>query len=707
MEGNPILLFLIGYPFIAALMAYLVGRVNKKIRDYFVQASTIGECVGFVLLFPLTTSGVDMALTLPEVCGMGLRFTLDGFRVLYGLIITFMWMMTSLFSEEYMAHYRNRNRYYLFWLFTLGATVGVFLSADLYTTFLFFEIMSFTSYVWVAQEEKTESLQAGATYLAVAVIGGLVMLMGLFLLYQAAGTLKMDELLAACQASGKKAQITAAGICLLVGFGAKAGCFPLHIWLPKAHPVAPAPASALLSGILTKSGIFGVLVVTGNLFLHNISWGALILLLGVITMFWGAFLAIFSVNLKRTLACSSMSQIGFILVGIGMQCLLGEENGLAVRGTLLHMMNHSLIKLVLFMAAGVVYQNLHQLNLNDIRGFGRRKPFLHVTFLIGALGIAGVPFFNGYISKTLLHESIVEAGKLAGEGAFSQAVGLTAFMTAPIILTLVEWIFLISGGMTAAYMTKLYVCLFLSKNADEEKQNQFDHMKTGYIHKKGMFAIGVSAVLLPVLGLFPTLITERLGAMGESFMRFAGEAESVAYFGWESLKGGLISLTIGACLYVLVIRLWLERKRDQKPYSADVWPARLDLEESGYRPLLLKVLPAVFGFLCRICDSLTDSLLIFLRKTVYRESPIPHEREEGSIVTDMLGSIADFFHWLLNCTVRRKHPKKLIVSYRHKLANRWVMFHESNRLISRSLSFGLLLFCGGFIFTLIYLLFRN
>ena len=194
---------------------------------------------------------------------------------------------------------------------------------------------------------------------------------------------------------------------------------PAHIWLPKAHPVAPAPASALLSGILTKVGMFGILVLTSYLFLWDSGWGSLILILGVCTMVIGAVLALFSIDLKRTLACSSVSQIGFILVGVGMSGLLGEENALAIRGSLLHMVNHSLIKLALFMAAGVVFMNVHKLDLNEIRGFGRKKPLLNGIFLMGALGIGGIPLWNGYISKTLIHESIVEYLELLKEGAVS------------------------------------------------------------------------------------------------------------------------------------------------------------------------------------------------------------------------------------------------------------------------------------------------
>ena len=172
------------FPMLSALVSYLLGRKRKELRDRFAFAVT-GVEFGFFLWFLgnvlLNGSGKEIA-ELPGVCGMGLHLTMDGFRALYGTIAAFMWFMSTLFSGEYFGHYRNRNRYYFFLLVTLGATEGVFLSADFYTTFLFFEIMSFTSYVWVAHDEKQESLRAASTYLAVAVIGGLAMLMGIFLL---------------------------------------------------------------------------------------------------------------------------------------------------------------------------------------------------------------------------------------------------------------------------------------------------------------------------------------------------------------------------------------------------------------------------------------------------------------------------------------------------------------------------------------------
>lgn len=175
--------------------------------------------------------------------------------------------------------------------------------------------MSLASYVCVIHDEKKETMYAGAVYLAVAVIGGMVTLMGLLMLYHAAGTLQLDVLLSVCEEifPENARWLYIAGGCILFGFGAKAGMYPLHIWLPMAHPVAPAPASALLSGIITKTGIFGVIVISSRIFLHNGYWGMVILLFGVITMMLGGILAVFSLDLKRTLACSSSHSLVLFL----------------------------------------------------------------------------------------------------------------------------------------------------------------------------------------------------------------------------------------------------------------------------------------------------------------------------------------------------------------------------------------------------------
>ena len=733
---NILIMLLVFFPMAAAFGSYLLGRKNKPGRDALVWAAVAVEFCLSVLLFALGAKAENVLVTIPGVCGMGLNFTVDGFRCVYALIAAFMWLVTGLMSPEYFAHYRNRNRYYLFLLITLGATEAIFLSADLYTTFVFFEIMSLCSYVWVAQDEKEASLRAGGTYLAVAVIGGMVLLMGIFLLYHQAGTLMIAELPEAC--AGKN--LYAAALCMFVGFAGKAGAYPIHIWLPKAHPVAPAPASALLSGILTKTGIFGILVISCKMLARDGAWGAFVLLVGVITMFLGALLALFSVNFKRTLACSSVSQIGFILVGVGMLELLGEENTLAVRGTFLHMVNHSLFKLILFLVAAVVYQNTHKLDLNDIRGFGRKKPLLMLCYLMGALGIGGIPGWSGYVSKTLLHEGIVEYIHALNEGHMT-----SAFFTAG-SMKCIEWIFLISGGLTVAYMCKLFVAVFLEENRDSGIQDRYDEKKP-YWNRIGAAALTVAACIIPVLGMLPHGTMDALADLAQGFLGVHHEGHQVHYFTWTNLKGSLISVAIGAVVYLTIVRgCMIEKQPDGTKSYVNRWPEWLDLEDRIYRPLLLKILPGIFGWICGLLDKamdqiagllpkvggflaglldrgpdvvvkvlpkagmtaagvldiLADGTVVLLRKTIYRDSPEQGELEEGNALTHVVGVALNGLEQLLNKTIWKNHTHKRDLE--HWFVLKYASFKENAALIGRSLSFGLVLFCLGLCATLIYLL---
>ena len=600
-------------PMLLACGVVLAGRRSAAARDGIACAAGIAAFAACALLLAAVVSGAECALRLPGVCGRGLSFKADGFRALYACIAAFMWMMTTVFAREYLQHEGHRSRYHFFSLLTCGATLGVFLSGDFFTAFLFFEVMSFTSYVVVVQEESPAALRAGETYIAVAVLGGMVMLMGLFLLDARLGTLDFDELAAAAAALPDKTQLYLPGALILFGFGAKAGMFPLHIWLPKAHPVAPAPASALLSGILTKAGVFGILVLTSRVFGHDAVWGNAVLGLGTVTMVLGAVLAVFSVDLKRTLACSSMSQIGFILVGTGLQGLLGPENALAVWGTGLHMVNHSLFKLVLFLCAGAVYMNCHALDLNRIRGWGRGKPLLAVCFLLGALGLAGVPLGSGYISKTLLHEAIVEY------------IGLAAQTGAPVgLYHAVEWLFLFSGGLTAAYMTKLFVAAFIEKPNTPAAASQRPYMR-----KASALAIALPALALPVMGFAPDAVMGRMARLMQGFMNGKDPEHAVAWFSFANLRGAAVSLAIGAAVYLLFIRIALMHKDAEgvKRY-VDRWPKWLDLEELVYRPLLVKFLPFVGALLCRALDALAENAVRLVRGTLLRQQPIPPRREE-------------------------------------------------------------------------------
>ena len=582
------LVLMVFLPIAVALVCYpICGRSEKAWFTPALAASAAVLLMGLWLLIE-----PSLADEVESFCGLGIHFKAGGLRTVMAILAAFMWVMTALASPEYFDGARANGRYFLFYLWTLGALEGVFLAADLMTLFIFFEMMSFTSYVWVVQNETPEAIRASETYLFIAVIGGLTMLMGLFLLANAVGELSFENILARAPELSTRLRYTV-GVCALVGFGAKAGMFPLHIWLPKAHPVAPAPASALLSGILTKSGVFGVIGISCWLFDGVPGWGKLLLIPAVITMLLGAVLAVFSVDLKRTLACSSMSQIGFILTGVSMCVLLGEHGSIAASGAVLHILNHSLIKLTLFVAAGVVYFNVHSLDLNDVRGFGRDKPLLKLAFLSGACSIAGIPGFGGYISKTLLHEGIVEYCELLSEQGLSAAP-----------YRVVEWVFLLSGGLTLAYMTRLFYILFVAEKPEHQHQKQGKYMTPA---TASVLVIG--GVLMPLLGLTAHLTMDKIAAYALPFFRRAPMAHAVAYFSFGNLKGALISITIGVLVFLFVGMKWLTGKEDGHEVYRNVWPRGLDLEDAVYRPAL-RVLSYVGAMAARAVESLGALLVL-------------------------------------------------------------------------------------------------
>lgn len=695
-------MFLLLFPLLPMLLAYPVFRIEKakKRLGFYALAGLCALFVlGLALLLPAAAKGTGLRMYLPYFAGFSLQLKLDGFRATYALIASFMWLISGIFSKEYLRHGENQARYLLFTLITLGATLGVFLSDDLITCFVFFEIMSFSSYPWVAHEENPKAMRAAATYLAIAVFGGMAMLMGFFLLYLQTGSFAFDALLAYSSQAADKTALYLPSVLILIGFGAKAGMFPLHVWLPKAHPVAPAPASALLSGVLTKVGVFGILVLSSKVLLYNPFFARLVFVFGLITMFLGAVLALLSIDLKETLACSSMSQIGFILFGIGMQGLLMEHNSLAAQGTFLHMINHSLIKLVLFCAAGVVYMNTHRLNLNDIKGYGRNKPLLHIMFLIGAASISGLPLFSGYLSKTLLHESLVE-----------YIAHLSQHGQSTFIWKAAEWLFIVSGGITFCYMLKLYSAIFIKKPAQET-------VKTPYMRFSSRIALSAVALLLLLLGILYRECTIPFASLSLPFVGAHAPAHAVDFLSSTNLIGAFKSLVIGALLYAFFV----ERIMVKNGVYRALRPEKADLENSVYRPLLRRISLGMTA-ISKFFSCMPDLLFAFLKKLLFipkviaglpdyfflrfslfafrtpkEKAPVPIGNRISYALGVLCNKLSQFYQSLKDST------KATTKSYIVVFAKLWEEASTYLKKLSHGLSFSLMMFSLGLLIFMIYM----
>ncbi len=604
-----IVYLLVFLPFaVATLVLPFVRRRPKAESAVIITSSAVLLALSILLYFL-----PDIVTSLPVFGGMGLRFSHDGsMRTLLTILAALMWLAESLYAPEYFKGSDDNPRFYTFYLLTQGALFGVFLSADLFTLFVFFEIMSVSSYVWIAQTETTDAVAVSKTYLYMSLIGGMVMLMGMFLLYHSCGS--TDWGVIASSAISAPIRYTAGG-CLLFGFGVKAGMFPLHVWLPVSHPVAPAPASALLSGILLKSGIFGILLTTQALFPGDRFWGNFLMVIAVITMLLGGVLGIFSTDLKRTLACSSMSQIGFILFGVSCISLLGDEIVVPAAGVTLHLVNHALIKLVLFTLSGIIYRNLHSITYNRIRGYGKDKPGLLVPFLLCACSISGIPGFSGYISKILLHEGIVEY--YTHQALSGQIITFYKGM---------EALFLIAGGCTLAYMLKLFYVIFIAappekaaKAAKEKKAVSADAKKGAaakgktakkpYTRKLTLVLLLIPSIAMPVFGIFAWNTMERIFDRAAEFF-FVNEKIMVEYFSYECVSGALISIGLGILIFVLNLLLIRGNRKEGRDVYLSRWSRlsrSLNLEYRLYRPML-KGLAAIGTVIARALETVSTAL---------------------------------------------------------------------------------------------------
>ncbi|HHY10006.1 MAG TPA: monovalent cation/H+ antiporter subunit D family protein [Firmicutes bacterium] len=382
-------------------------KVGEVWRDRLVLAVTaVAGLLGLFLYSFLRDTGV-VVLSYPKLLPpFGMSFRIDWLSVILVTIASVIWLLVTIYSFDYMKPSQHINRYHAFTMITFGATLGTLLAGDLVTLFLFFELMSFASYVLVIHEGDPQAMKAGYLYLIMTIGGGLAFLFGVLTVYQMTGTVAFTEAGFLAVNSGLS---LGAFLGFLIGFGMKAGMFPLHVWLPEAHPVAPSPSSALLSGVMLKIGAFGLLRIIFNVFefrfLEAAGWINYLLAAAVLTILLGSVFAILQTNLKRRLAYSSVAQMGYILLGMA---LLSEQ---ALVGDVFHIFTHAIMKSCLFLVSGSMILLTGKTEIDDFKGIGKRMPISMVCFTMASLSMIGIPPFNGFLSKWYLGLGALEVNQ--------------------------------------------------------------------------------------------------------------------------------------------------------------------------------------------------------------------------------------------------------------------------------------------------------
>ncbi|KXB07432.1 hypothetical protein AKJ52_00275 [candidate division MSBL1 archaeon SCGC-AAA382C18] len=431
--------------FFTPILSIIAEKVGApKSRDGFALIIAI---VTFLCMIPMAKSVImDGEILVYELAGRmppwGINLAVDGLGILAGMIAAGMTLLVVIFSIGFMDKETGLDKYYLLLLIMTAGMIGVSFTGDIFNLYVFFEIMSITSYALVAFYRSGQSLEASFKYLVIGTIGTVSVLFGIALSYGLVGSLNVADLsvrLTALSGLVEGVPITmvlALGM-FVTGFAIKIGMVPFHAWLPDAYQSAPSSIAAVLAGGTTIVGVAALLRISYLLF-NSLSIGYMFIILGLITMVVGAFMALVQDDLKRLLAYSGISQMGYILLAVGMGGIGGAGvTEMAFEGGLFHMLNNAIYKPLLFLCAGAVVYRVGITKMDDIGGLAKKMPITAMSFAVGGLALAGIPPLNGFASKWMIY---VVGGEVN------------------IILTVVA---IVVSAVTLAYLLKAFSMIFL------------------------------------------------------------------------------------------------------------------------------------------------------------------------------------------------------------------------------------------------------
>lgn len=414
----------VAVPLATAFLLPIFGKKGKSAATVLANLATISLVVLAVnairQLAVIRTSGEQEAVIVYEIgrwsIPLGINLVLDGLSSLLLLAISIVSAAAMLFSARYMEQYTAKAKYLSLFMLMVAGMNGVALSGDLFNLFVFLEIASLASYALVGFGCEHEELEASFKYMVLGSIGSIFILFGVALVYGNTGSLNMAYISKAIQSSGLNAGLAFALGLFIVGFGLKAALVPFHAWLPDAHPSAPAPISAMLSGVIIKAlGVYALARVVFNVFGVSVPIGWLMVVLGLSGMVAGAFLAIGQWDFKRLLAYSSISQVGYVILGIGLGGLIIARDGnfawasLAILGGLFHLVNHAVYKSLLFLTSGSVQMSTGTRELREMGGLAEKLPVTRASCTVASAAIAGIPPFSGFWSKLILVIAAIQA----------------------------------------------------------------------------------------------------------------------------------------------------------------------------------------------------------------------------------------------------------------------------------------------------------
>jgi len=409
MSGNSLLIpCFVAVPLAGAFLNSLVGRRVRALPDF------LGALAAFILvglsLMALQSVRAD-SVWVYQVGGwklpLGISLVLDGLTAFMLVTVNAVAFAIVVYARDYMERYTSKDLFYTLLLLMLAGMNGVLIAGDLFNLFVFLEIAAVASYALVAFGTERHELEAAFKYGVMGSVASLFILLGIALLYGMTSTLNLADMSQSLAGHSEADLLLMVSALFLMGFGLKTALVPFHAWLPDAHPSAPAPISAMLSGVLIKClGIYALSRIFFNVIGMSPRVLTLLMYWGALSMMAGVILAMGQRDLKRLLAYSTISQVGYVVLGLGLGTPLG------FLGVVLHLFNHSIAKALLFLVSGALEYATGTRDLHNMGGLRSRMPVTHTASFVAAMSIAGMPPFGGFWSKLLIIMAAVEAGHL-------------------------------------------------------------------------------------------------------------------------------------------------------------------------------------------------------------------------------------------------------------------------------------------------------
>lgn len=396
-------------PVLTAVVVFFLDEGRRQLRTALNLSGALLNLLVVVVMVVGVFNEQQFAFRWPLLGGLELFFEADAFAMLFTPLSAGLWLVTTVYAVGYMEHYRNRRRFFGFFSLCVATTMGVALAGNLLTFFIFYELLTLSTYPLVVHRGDARSLEVGNLYLRYTVGAGAILLVGLIWVYSIAGTLEFTEGGFLAPFHEYESSLRIIFFLLVGGFGVKAALVPLHGWLPLAM-VAPAPVSALLHAVaVVKAGAFGIVRVVYDVF--GVTFASALGVMGILaawasfTIIYGSLRALFQDDLKRRLAYSTVSQVSYIALGVAI------AGPVATIGGVVHLVHQGLTKITLFFCAGNLAESLHIYKISDMNGVGRRLPLTMSAFTLGALGMIGIPPMAGFITKWYLGLGSLEAGE--------------------------------------------------------------------------------------------------------------------------------------------------------------------------------------------------------------------------------------------------------------------------------------------------------